>query len=248
MKKHRIFLETFKTTTAHLPLDSDTFHYLSRVRRCREGDELTVISSNSLFTGMLSKVTKASLSVVSWQQSPLPKVVFPDITLIQCLPKGDKISEVLKSATEFGVSRIIPVHSERSEFKTIGKDEKLHSRWQAILQNSAQQSFRYAIPALDPIQSLSDAVSTITDDAIKLVCWEEEPGNELTARIKNGAYTRDNRFVFIIGPEGGLSFEEVDRLKTAGFNSVSLGPYVYRTEHAAFGACNQLIAALPGNH
>lgn len=172
-----------------------------------------------------------------------------DIHLVQSLPKGDKIGEIIQSCTELGVSRITPVISERSiSIPDAGSAARKQERWQTIAESAATQSRQRRCPPVDAIVPLNDWQPD-GDYDVKLVCWEEA---DLKASLKSiltgfapqiDAMAKSKqtlRVLILIGPESGLAESEVVVLQKKGLTPVSLGETILRVEHAGFCACAQI--------
>lgn len=153
------------------------------------------------------------------------------VVLIQGLPKGEKLEWVLQKSTELGVSAIWPVLTARSVARP--KPEAIaarHVRWQRIVEEAARQSGRTEVPEVTALRSLEDAVRALTAGVRLLVLDEEERSQRLGHAAEDGAVA------LVVGPEGGLTREEVEALRAAGGVPVSLGPLVLRTETAGLAA------------
>jgi len=153
------------------------------------------------------------------------------VVLIQGLPKGDKLDWVLQKSTELGVSAVWPVVTARSVARP--KPEALgtrHGRWQRIVEEAARQSGRAEVPEVAPLRSLDEALKALVPGMRLLVLDEEERSERL------GLAAGDAAVAIVVGPEGGLTREEVDVLRAAGGVPVSLGPLVLRTETAGLAA------------
>jgi len=187
-------------------------------------------------------------------RTPLP-VPLLDIHLVQSLPKGDKIGDIIQSCTELGVSRITPVISERSiSVPDAGSAARKQERWQTIAESAATQSRQLRCPPVDAIVPLSDW-QLDGDYDVKVVCWEEA---NLAASLKSAfadfapqiaarcATKQTLRFLVLIGPESGLSEGEVAVLQQKGLAPVSLGTTILRVEHAGFCACAQIRYQVEG--
>ena len=153
------------------------------------------------------------------------------VILLQGLPKGDKLEFVLQKATELGVTAVWPVLTERSVSRP--KPEALgtrHARWQRIVEEAARQSGRTEVPEVMALRPLEEAVRALGPGKRLLILDEEERGDRL------GAAAGDGAVALLVGPEGGLSRDEVRALREVGGVPVSLGPLVLRTETAGLAA------------
>ena len=165
----------------------------------------------------------------------------PDVILVQGIAKGEKMDDVIRHATEVGVAAFIPMASSRCVVKL---DEKKAAsrvaRWRAIAKSAAMQSGRLTVPEVGEPMSVKQVAEALSGATCVLVCWEECPATSTIAdAIARGMAEcamgdrRDARIAVVVGPEGGLSADEVDIL-TSGPRSwpVTLGPTILRTETA----------------
>ena len=166
------------------------------------------------------------------QHHPVDRESRLDVTLAQCVSKGDRMDYTIQKAVELGVSRIAPLLSERSVVKLDAErwDKKLE-HWQGVIASACEQSGRVRLPTLLPVQ--------------KLGAWLAEPTTEstmlkLTLAPTASAALRDlpspAAACLLIGPEGGLSDGEIAHSAQAGFVGLRLGPRVLRTETAGVAA------------
>lgn len=168
-----------------------------------------------------------------------------ELTLYQCSLKADKFEWVLQKGTELGVSRFVPVISERSIVRPAAALRKKYERWQAILREAAEQSGRGSIPQLfDPL----DWPTAVTQAAgLRLLPWEAEQKTapHLYSTGIQQTIQRSSAISILIGPEGGITTEEAAAAQGRGWQTVSLGPRILRAETAALAAIT-LIGAMSG--
>ncbi len=151
------------------------------------------------------------------------------ITLYQCLPKGDKLDLIVQKATELGVYEIVLVESKNCVAKISDKKDKKLLRLQKIALEAAKQSGRAFIPIVNRVQKFSEAVEKA--EGLKLFCYEGKAGKLKETLKKCG----DTVSVFV-GPEGGFDIKEVELAKEKGFETVTLGRRILRTETAGLAA------------
>ncbi|MFH1386070.1 MAG: 16S rRNA (uracil(1498)-N(3))-methyltransferase [bacterium] len=242
-------------------------HYLRNVLRVKLGDQLELFDGTGIvYQAEIKTITKGSINceIKTKQRSPNePKI---QITLAQALPKSSKMDLVVEKAVELGVDKIMPVLTER----TISTRDKL-IRWQKIAKEAAEQSGRAIVPAVTSLIKFDDLLKLRDQYDLALVAWEEEKTNKLKSLLTdsptNGstgpstssgqhraesrcspsqpsrALSRD-KLLLLIGPEGGFSAGEVEKAKTAGFISISLGKRILRTETAGLAALSAILYEL----
>ena len=148
-----------------------------------------------------------------------------DMVLIVPVLKEQKMDLVLQKATELGVTRIIPIITERCVVKLNDKESKRLDRWSRIVKEASEQCKRISVPIVDNVHNISDLDFS---DGVKLVCSTRE--NEKS--IKNVMHNLNGcaKMYIVVGPEGGLSIGEEDKLNSMGFVSITLGKRIMRVE------------------
>ncbi len=205
-------------------LPKELKRHLQTVLRLQPGDKIELFNGvGQLAISVLRENSEVEiLDVVNYPPPPC------SLTLIQGLPKGDKLELILQKGTELGVNQFYLTAMERSvgRLKSDRKQKRLE-RWQKIIQEAARQSRQYYLPQLLTDTSLSHVLSTVKAD-LKLLLWEESttPLREVLPQLP------PQRIAVLVGPEGGVSQQEVDQAKAEGYQAVSLGPRILRTETA----------------
>ena len=176
----------------------------------------------------------------SMEQRELPV----NITLLQGIPKSDKLEMIIQKAVELGVNEIIPVKTKRVVVKI---DEKKAgakvSRWNAIAESAAKQSKRSIIPKVSEPMSIDNALEIVKDFGVKLIPYENADGIDKTRKILDGMDKTKDIVVFI-GPEGGFEEAEVERIKNSGFEVITLGKRILRTETAGLALLSNIMIRL----
>lgn len=169
-------------------------------------------------------------------QLALPTV---SVTLLQSVPRGERMDLIVQKTTELGVSRIVPVVSAHGVVKPTTAKSR---RWQTIAQEAARQSGRADVPEIAEPAPLQEAMRAASRTAgPRLILWEEErtlPMRQILAQLAPGPVT------LLVGPEGGFAVSEVGDARTHGFVSVGIGPRILRVETAALVAVALTQAAL----
>jgi 16S rRNA (uracil1498-N3)-methyltransferase len=155
------------------------------------------------------------------------------ITLAQAIPKAGKLDTIVKSAAELGADVIIPFDAARS----VGRiaEEKISlkvARWQKIAAEAARCCHSNNITKVSKVSSFADMIASASNDALKLMFWEEESQKTIKDILKDETITATKDFFIVVGPEGGFSKDEVTIAKEAGFISVSLGKQILKVETA----------------
>ena len=168
------------------------------------------------------------------------------ISLYQGLPKSDKMELIIQKAVELGAARVIPVETARCVVKLDRKKaESKRSRWQAISESAAKQSGRSVIPEIAMPMKYSAALKEAADSDVRLIPYENAEGMERTRKILESVQPGQKIAVFI-GPEGGFEETEIRQAAEAGFEAVTLGKRILRTETAGFVVLSLLMAQTEG--
>ncbi len=233
---NRLHVDPTRLQTDAVIVTDEDHRYLARVLRLAVGDRVTLFDGQgSEADATISRMGPRALElrVDARRQATAPRG--PELTLIQALARGEKLDLVVQKATELGVSRIIPVTTERAvpRLETLRAASR-RVRWQKIAREAARQSGRADVPEVDPVTSLALAVVAQPRDALKLIFWEQARGHAGLKELLPA--TAPSGIVIAVGPEGGYSEAEVGHAKGAGFIAVGLGPRILRTETASVAA------------
>ena len=217
-------------------LDKEFAHYLGRVLRLEPG-EIIEISDGSGFrwSAEITDISSNEVHVRLCENISNHQAHFP-IYLAQALVKNDRFDLILRQCTEMGVHGILPFVSERCVTRLDAKKAaKRLERWQKIVRESARQSEKDWIPEIFPLSSL-DKLKTLEsiETLPHILCWEGESQYMLTDWTREHlSQTKDLRgVVIVVGPEGGFSASEVERLHHKGMRPTGLGSFILRTETA----------------
>lgn len=166
------------------------------------------------------------------------------LVLLQGLPKRDKLELIIQKAVELGAHQIMPVMMKRTNVKVDDKKaDRKAERLQEISKSAATQAKRGIIPEVTGVTAFRDALAAVQDADIKLICFEDETGRG-TLEALLPTLPQAKKIAILVGPEGGISEEEWECAQEAGFQSVSLGKRILRTETAGFCLLSYLMLHL----
>lgn len=225
----------------HLTLPKADSHHLLRVMRAEPGEPFTALAGGWAYECRLAEVVEGLAVGQVITVSPAGGEPPVQITLFQGLAKGEKMETVIQHGTEIGICRFVPVATSRAVVKLEPKKaaERVE-RWQRIAREAAEQSRRGRVPSVEPLHSWKEAVARSGEFDLLLVPWEEG-GEGLKAVL--AAHPGARRIALFIGPEGGLSVEEVALARQKGAVAVTLGPRILRTETAPLVAAAAILFA-----
>jgi 16S rRNA (uracil1498-N3)-methyltransferase len=215
-------------------LGADHLRYLKSVLRLKPGDQIIVFDGfGHEFEARIESFNGKGINVVL--EAPLPtREKRIRVTLAQGIPKAGKMDIIVKTVAELGADEIIPYQAHRSVKRVDAEkaSEKV-TRWQKIAQEAARSSRSSIIASVKPVLSFDKMLLSADPNARKLIFWEEEQMWHIRDVLQDPEYADFKNFFIIVGPEGGLSREEVQQAKICGFISVSLGNQILKVETAA---------------
>jgi 16S rRNA (uracil1498-N3)-methyltransferase len=230
----RLRLQLPESAPPRVEVTGAQLHYLKSVLRLTEGDALEVFDGRGFSYDARVAALEAHAAVLELSGRREQRRQRP-IAIVQGLPKADKLELVLQKGTELGATAFAPAFTERSVVKLDEKRGKERTqRWQSIAEQAARQCGRADVPTVHEPRALLDAVRAALPNASLVAVLDEEERQvrlEDAHRLSAGA-----PLVLVVGPEGGLSRDEVAALKAAGAVPVTLGTLVLRTETAALAA------------
>lgn len=216
----RYFSEV-KKDNLFLLKDEDLYH-IKTVMRMNINDEIEVVYEQKVYICKLDKNYNAIIEKVI-EDNKIKKINY-----VLCVPilQEQKMSFILQKATELGVDLIIPILTARSMVKVKDKENKKIERWKRICKEASEQSKRVTIPEVSEIKKITD----LNLDGLKIVCSTKEKDNTLKKVLKNNL--KCDKIIMVVGPEGGLTLDEENKLIDFGFIPTSLGDNILRVETA----------------
>lgn len=215
-------------------LGQDNLKYLKQVMRLKQGDRVHIFDGfGREFEAVIKAFAEKTVLMELGKTIPAADREI-NITLAQALPKARKMDTIVKSASELGVSLIIPFAAARS----VGHidEEKSPSkvaRWQKIAMEAARSSHSSFVTEVSPVSSFQDMLASASADVLKLIFWEEESQKTIKDVLTDTTLSAVKIFFIVVGPEGGFSKDEIAKTENAGFVSVSLGRQILKVETAA---------------
>jgi len=227
-------------------------HYLRSVLRMKPGGGLSLFDGlGQEYPAVIVNISgeQALVEITGRHSAPARPA---RITLIQALPKAQKMDFIVQKATELGIDEIRPFTSERSvPLLTTEKAQQKTERWRKIAREAAKQCRRSDVPEVSEIQDFAEMLQAVEPNAAKMIFWEGESRLGLKEALQR--FPEARVFSILVGPEGGLTSGEVEAAAASGFVSVSLGKQILKLETAAIAilAILQYEAGLfegsPGN-
>lgn len=217
-------------------LQAEDAKHAAQVMRMQPGEEFYAVdASGRRFLAEFESLSKSACSAVlkeelSDNEAPVR------ITIYQGLPKADKMELVVQKLTELGAARLVPVKMERCVVKLDEKDgKKRQDRLQKIAREAAKQCKRGGCLEVEAPQSWKQLRESMQKHDLLLVPWEDAAGYGLASAHAEFPEAKD--IGIVIGPEGGMSANEIAAIEEIGARQITLGPRILRTETAAISAC-----------
>ena len=239
MTLHRFFAVGPLQDSGELPISARDVHHIRDVLRLGRGDRILIVADDAVTEVRLTGVGQ---TISGTRERSLGSEAVPPVLLVQGIAKGERMDTVIRQATEVGITGLIPFTSERCVVQLDASNVRRKvERWRRVAEEAAKQSQRASVPQVaDPVPL--SALPALLADAVVVVCWEGADsapgiGQALSAR----RLTSDAIVAVVIGPEGGLSADEVAFLESHGASVVTLGSTLLRTDTAGLIASSLVL-------
>ncbi len=209
-------------------LSKDDSYHILKVMRMSLGNQIEIVSNGKTYISEIIclepfVVAKVVEEIEESQELPI------SVTLAQALVKEQKMDLILQKTTELGIDQVIPFQAMRSVVKIDKKENKKRERWQKIVKEASEQSKRTMIPKVLGTMTVTELLS-LEDYDVKLLCTVRENTKNIKNLLSN--IVEGAKMIVVVGPEGGFTEEEEEQFIRSGFQTVSLGKSVLRTETA----------------
>jgi 16S rRNA (uracil1498-N3)-methyltransferase len=215
--------------------DSEDAHHAIKVLRIAAGEIFNLSDGKGSWSKVsVENVNKKSMTVrvlATGFEEALPQT----FTIVQAIPKGDRIKESIEMSTEGGVDRIVMWKATRS----IGRADEKIEKLQQTAREASKQSRRFRIPEVVGVATTDSVVDEIAKADLALV-FHESAVKTISSTVIAGA----KKVVIIIGPEGGLTDDELETFAAAGAKVVLMGRPILRSAHAGLAALAAVNTAL----
>lgn len=233
---HRFFVGPQAVQADRASLTGDQAKQIADVLRLGVGDRVVLVRDGEETLVRLDVVQRSNVEATVVARRPC--LAEPTVRLTLALPllRGDRSEEVIEAVTQLGVSRIVPFTSERSVVRDLSDAKR--ARWERIARESAETARRGRVPEIAPFVNWTELFDVLEPPV--LVAWEGEHEVRLRSEVPVGS----GHLSLVIGPEGGLTSEEIRYASARRATIISLGPLNLRSETAAVAAVAQLIALI----
>jgi 16S rRNA (uracil1498-N3)-methyltransferase len=228
---HRFFVD--EDVSEEVVLRGERAHQIANVLRLKVGDQITLVRNNVESRVAIERVDANEVRGRCISQRAVDAEPRVRLTLALPILRGDRTEEVIEAVTQLGVARIVPFVSSRSVVRSLPDAKR--ERWTRVAREAAETARRGRIPPIDEPREWDRLFDAL--DAPVLVAWESEVLVKLRDAVPDAA-----QLSLVIGPEGGLSMEEIALARERSALTVSLGPRNLRSETAAIAAVSQVMA------
>jgi 16S rRNA (uracil1498-N3)-methyltransferase len=246
MRLTRVHVDAELTPGAIVELPRETASHLAKVLRARSGDSIILFRGDGReYSGSVESVRGSRVTASVGNGADVDRESPFAITLVQCVPRGDRMDFIVQKATELGVTRIVPVLSQRSVVRLdAAQAESKAAHWRAVVVNACEQCGRNRLPIIEAPAPLIDHLGSeaylgngaAAGGGPRTARFVLEP--DVDAGVAPGA--PETAAQIAVGPEGGFDDEELEAFRIAGFMKLRLGPRILRTETAAIAALTWL--------
>lgn len=234
MRVPRFYQPTPLIVDTLISLDDNCVQHIARVLRMKPNEAIILFNGDGCeYTGNLVEVEKRRVSVQITTCNTPARISPLNIQVGQSISRGDRMDYAIQKTTELGMNTLTPLISDRCEVKLkADRLEKKQQQWQQLAISACEQSLRTNIPNINNPTTLDEWI-TNCDAQVKLVLHHHS--------VKPlGDYEKPASVALLVGPEGGLTQREVDLAISHGFQPVTFGPRVMRTETAPVAALSVL--------
>jgi len=230
MKLQRFFIENELSEGKDVNIvDADFVHQIFHVFRKKTGEQIVLLDNTGLeFLAEITSLNKKEVNVKILNKKEVENICKSEVVLLASLIKKDKFEWVLEKCTELGVSKFIPVISERSEKKGLNIE-----RARKIIKEASEQSERGVMPEICEPVTLEEALGDLDGETIAL---HLEGGVFEEVKLK-----KHSKFALFIGPEGGWGEKDLELFKGKNIPLITLGSQVLRAETASVAGCVKLL-------
>ena len=238
---YHFFTETEFFTGTEAVITGPDVNHIKNVLRMKPGEK--ILLSDGKGTNCLCEITElfpdkvlAKILPEEVDDTELPV----QVTLYQGLPKADKMEFIIQKCVELGVTKIVPVDTDRAVVKLDAKKEEAkRKRWYGISESAAKQSKRMIVPEVGNVMKFKAAIEAAALDDLAIIPYEDSEslpgaGGMALTRELIGSLKPGQSLSIFIGPEGGFDPEEIRLATEAGIQPITLGKRILRTETAGF--------------
>ena len=237
MKEKRYYFDGELSQNKKIIIEGEEFHHMTNVMRARVNDKICLFNGDgNFYFAEIKAINKKFAEIYVDRKEPSVNEPTVNLAVYQALAKGDKLSLVMQKITEIGASEL---RLFESDFCDVKAQSNKQERMDNISVSAAKQCGRASIVKSSGIYSIKEVAEQIKEFDAFFVAYENEDGHTLVHSLEKNKNSIKN-VAIMIGAEGGFSEKEIQLLKDAGADIVSLGKRILRTETASI-VCAGLI-------
>lgn len=243
----KFFVEENQIENDKINIIGEDVKHISSVLRMQKGEQILIGSKETLETYLteIEQIEKEKVVAKIIEKLDTQTESNVEIDLYQGLPKADKMELIIQKTTEIGISKVIPVDMVRCIVKLDEKDAKKKiERWQKVAEGAAKQSKRSKIPEIKNKIKIKDLENIISQYDAFIVAYEEENEITLKQELKKLREQEKYKIGILVGPEGGITKEEIEKLTSYNAKVVTLGKRILRTETVALNVLSIIMYEL----
>lgn len=231
MRIPRIYSPVALAAGHTVALDENAAQHVGRVLRMQAGQELQLFNGDGNdYPAIIREAGKRQVEVTVGEPQPNPSESSLKVVLGQTLSKGDRMDYAIQKSVEMGVTTIVPLLTERCDVRLKGdREEKRLRHWQAVAISAAEQCGRAVVPDIAPVMTVTEWFEYTQAIPLRLVLHHR------TSQALD-TLAKPETVALMVGPEGGLTADEIATAEQQGFLATALGPRVLRTETAPVAA------------
>jgi 16S rRNA (uracil1498-N3)-methyltransferase len=224
-----------------LTLDGDEGHHASVVRRLTPGERVSLVDGAGTVAGCRVTATdKGSLTAEVLEVATVPEET-PRVVVVQAIPKGDRGEHAVEMLTEVGVDVVVPWAAQRSVARWRGeRGDRSLAKWRTTAREAAKQARRTWFPTVSDPATTDDVVALLAKASVPVVLHEAASGPLADVPVPGRG-----EIVIVVGPEGGITEEELRAFAQVGAEPLRLGSSVLRSSTAGVAAAAALLSRTP---
>ncbi|MCC8169761.1 MAG: 16S rRNA (uracil(1498)-N(3))-methyltransferase [Oscillospiraceae bacterium] len=238
----KFFTARENISDTQIVIDNEDVNHISRVLRMNIGDEITVCDGRGFdYKVKITEIEDKKIICEITEKHKSDTEPNIEVTLFQGLPKASKMDYIIQKPTELGITRFVPCKLLRCVTKLENQkaEMKKTERWQKIAEAAAKQSGRGIVPKIVPPMTLEQVIEEMRGYDICFAPYECEEKKNLRSVLRSKSEIK--RAAYIIGPEGGFAPSEIDKITSAGIDTVTLGKRILRTETAGEAVLSMIM-------
>lgn len=236
---YNFFVKDEQINNNRVVITGDDVNHIFNVLRMKIGEKIIISNKEKKesYISEIIEINKDNIACIILEKSRKTESNI-DITIFQGLPKSEKMEYIIQKATELGAKQIVPVEMKYCISKMKDENKKV-ARWQKIAEIAAKQSKRNEIPIVDNLSNINKICNIIKEFDLVIVAYENEEKLSIKEVFNENKLAK--KIAVVIGPEGGFSMEEIEKLKSSGAKIVTLGNRILRTETAPIAILSMIM-------